>query len=302
MACGIKTDDSAWCWGTNRHGVLGDGSGTYQTAPVQVAGNHEWISLDTSGADSAVCGITLERRGYCWGWGVRNGLGNGSTDEHDEPTPKPLAGLRLGRWVTLTVDLGVACGLQSDGSAWCWGIAFLGQGAESQDVPNATRAAGSTRWSQLAVGGLRDDEYVDNVICGIDSSGITRCWGDAYAEMIGDGQAHDVNSEVLTPRTVAGGHRFTTVWVGYVAVCALDDAHAIWCWGSNDVGNFGNGQRYPGNRPDSLVPVPGGFGHLWNSVSIDGRTCGIAVDGSAWCWGGNGKGDGGPVLPVEVTT
>jgi hypothetical protein len=301
VLCGIKTDDSAWCWGSNRHGVLGGGSGTFQPEPVRVYGNHRWMSLDTSDAASAVCGITQDRRGYCWGWGFGNGLGNGTNDEHDAPTPEPLAG--TGRWVELTVDLGVGCGLQVDGSAWCWGQVALGQGARTGEYSEPTRAAGSRRWSQLSLGGLGNDEIFGySVICGIDTSGVTRCWGDNYAGMLGDGTYHPVDDRALTPRTVSGGHRFATVQVSDLAVCALDVANAIWCWGYNK-GVFGNGQEHStGNTPDALVPVPGGFGHLWSTVSRGGaRTCGIAVDGSAWCWGRE-PGSPGSLLPVEILT
>src|ERR1700755_307927 len=34
-ACAIRTDGTAWCWGANNAGQLGDGSTTDRTSPVQ---------------------------------------------------------------------------------------------------------------------------------------------------------------------------------------------------------------------------------------------------------------------------
>ena len=34
--CATRTDGSAWCWGSNRYGQLGDGTFTTRLTPVQV--------------------------------------------------------------------------------------------------------------------------------------------------------------------------------------------------------------------------------------------------------------------------
>jgi alpha-tubulin suppressor-like RCC1 family protein len=37
-ACAIRSDGTAWCWGRNDYGQLGDGTNTDRTAPVMVSG------------------------------------------------------------------------------------------------------------------------------------------------------------------------------------------------------------------------------------------------------------------------
>ena len=36
--CGIRGDGTAWCWGSNGYGELGDGTTTDSATPVQVLG------------------------------------------------------------------------------------------------------------------------------------------------------------------------------------------------------------------------------------------------------------------------
>lgn len=43
----LKRDGSAWTWGTNSWGQLGDGTITDRTSPVQVVGNHSFLTVQT---------------------------------------------------------------------------------------------------------------------------------------------------------------------------------------------------------------------------------------------------------------
>ena len=80
-----------------------------------------------------------------------------------------------------------------------------------------------------------------------------------------------------------------TVAIGSLAAgaghsCGLSaDGHA-YCWGTNGVGQLGNGPI----GPSSLVPTPVSGGLVFNHIVAGGRyTCGLTADGSASCWGAN---------------
>ena len=98
--------------------------------------------------------------------------------------------------------------------------------------------------------------------------------------------------------------RFVIVTAGADHACALTEKGEVYCWGSNQFGQLGNGAADSANhatpqRVRSDLPfdtVVAGFRH----------TCGIARDGSTYCWGANESGQLGDgtlkskSLPVRV--
>ena len=59
---------SAYCWGRNTVGQLGDGDAPNSTGvPVQVAGDDVFTTL--SAGEFNTCGIETEGVGWCWGAG-----------------------------------------------------------------------------------------------------------------------------------------------------------------------------------------------------------------------------------------
>lgn len=83
--CGTRSDGSAWCWGLNSSGELGDNSTTSRPRPVRVAtdagnaaGWHDWTAI-ASGGDASTCGIRADGTIWCWGSGIYGHRGDGST-------------------------------------------------------------------------------------------------------------------------------------------------------------------------------------------------------------------------------
>ena len=101
---------------------------------------------------------------------------------------------------------------------------------------------------------------------------------------------------------------FRSVSAGYLHTCAVTVEGVTYCWGENQLGALGNGQR----DTNRLAPVLVGGGLSFAAVSAggldSGHTCGIRADGSAYCWGnalfgrlGDGtSGLGGAVAPRAV--
>lgn len=123
----VKRDGTAWAWGNNDAGQVGDGTITRRTAPVQVKG------LDGVGFLTDVTALTagfqfsaaLRSDGTVWVWGDNssgqfgNGTVNGST------TPVQVKGPDGTDFLTHVV--GISAGsyhmvaLKSDGTVWAWG-------------------------------------------------------------------------------------------------------------------------------------------------------------------------------------
>lgn len=103
--CGITLTKEAYCWGWNRAGQLGNGlqsDSEVEAAPVHAASPLTFEAIDL-GADFT-CGITTDRRLFCWG------VGYGPTPvELSVPTAKQI-------------DLGYShgCMVGDDDFAYCW--------------------------------------------------------------------------------------------------------------------------------------------------------------------------------------
>ncbi len=69
--------------------------------------------------------------------------------------------------------------------------------------------------------------------------------------------------------------------------CAIDDIKAIWCWGSNAVGQLGTG----GTGAASPTPEMGPSCCFWQKVvaGYEG-TCAINLASQLYCWGNNDSG------------
>ena len=85
--------------------------------------------------------------------------------------------------------------------------------------------------------------------------------------------------------------------------CALDEAGAAWCWGNNLAGQLGDGTTVSRTQPTKVV----GDVRFTNITATDGTTCGLAMEGDIYCWGGGwgqlGNGtNSSSSIPVRVTT
>lgn len=70
------------------------------------------------------CGVTSAGTAFCWGWGERGQLGNGSTSDRDEPVRVRASGVAF---ASIRAGGGHTCALADNGSAWCWGFNQNGQ-------------------------------------------------------------------------------------------------------------------------------------------------------------------------------
>jgi alpha-tubulin suppressor-like RCC1 family protein len=88
FSCGVTTDNTAYCWGSNQEGTLGIGTSigpegcTFDmhcsTSPVRVLGQRAYRSV--SGAGEHACGATFESGVYCWGFNLNGELGGGTEE------------------------------------------------------------------------------------------------------------------------------------------------------------------------------------------------------------------------------
>jgi alpha-tubulin suppressor-like RCC1 family protein/uncharacterized protein YjdB len=212
------------------------------------------------------CALTHE--GFLFCAGARSG-----------PTVKPTwTDLRWSQVVTIEGDAqtGHGCGITSGGAVMCWGGNANGQLGVGDHVDRSSPAAVSIPepTAQVSVGGSHS--------CALTSLGNIYCWGDNTWGQLGTGDA--VSSSV--PVRVVGSTRYVQVVAGGLHTCALDDQGRAICWGRNRNGDLGRGSWSITELFATPAPVVGNLQFKMLTVSA-AHTCGLTLDGDAYCWGQN---------------
>jgi alpha-tubulin suppressor-like RCC1 family protein len=115
----------------------------------------------------------------------------------------------------------------------------------------------------------------DASTCALGADQHAYCWGLVPA------------SRSTVPLPVQGAPAFLSISTTQRSACGVSTAHEVWCWGSNDSGQLGNGAR---SDAADAVRVQGGS-QTYTAVTSGGHhTCALAPDGGAWCWGANEAG------------
>jgi alpha-tubulin suppressor-like RCC1 family protein len=284
----VKADGSAWAWGDNFFGQLGDGTTTQRNAPVRVAGAGGVGSLagvrGVSGGLFHTIALMSDGSVWCWGnndWGQ---LGMGDNVSRTSPAETLFSS---GGGATATSssagDVHTVV-LKSDGTVWSWGGNQFGQigigTADSAIHSGPSQVVGTggagflTAVAAIAVGGthtvaLRNDNTVWT-------------WGQNQFGQLGlgtvDGIAHPSPAQVpgLTGVVAISARDLTTV--------ALKADGTVWTWGANGKGQLGNGSTV-----DSPSPVRTGALTGIGFVSAGGLHT-LAVEagtGAVWACGAN---------------
>ena len=121
-SCGLSDLGTAYCWGANIFGALGDRSRKDSAVPVAVVGNLDFDQLIAGGFIGHTCGA-VDGAAFCWGENEVGQVGDGTM--RDRLTPKAVAG----GLDFLSVDAGFrhTCGRASTGTVYCWGSSGAGQ-------------------------------------------------------------------------------------------------------------------------------------------------------------------------------
>jgi len=290
FTCGIKTDDTLWCWGSNSNGQLGIGvtGGDYNT-PQQITESGPWASFAKGGGDgNQTCAVKSDGTAWCWGGGTGGQLGNGENVNYASAQQLSEAG----PWDMVSVGRDYSCGLKSDGTAWCWGsdsAGKLGNGAGGgSNVPVQVADAGP--WSMITSGPHHS--------CAIKTAdGSAWCWGEGENGRLGNGSSADQPS----PVQVTDPGPWAEIDAGYDHTCGMKTDGSVYCWGENGYGQLGI-------AANNLVPMQIYEPGPWDEIhaSRDG-SCGIKTDGTAWCWGnagadiGNSSASGTQYAPVQIS-
>ena len=89
--------------------------------------------------------------------------------------------------------------------------------------------------------------------CAIRSDGSVYCWGRNHLGQLGNGLTGvEVN---LTPVRVTGITDAVGIAVGYNHSCAIRSDGSVYCWGSNQWGQLGDGTRTSRSTPVGVIGI-----------------------------------------------
>ena len=217
---------------------------------------------------------------------------------------------------TISASYDHSCALRQDGRISCWGNNRNGQLGNGQSGDDADSSADSSE--PVEVEGITDATAIatgGEHSCAVHEGGTISCWGNNRYGQLGNGQNGD-NAESSVPVGVAGITDATAVTAGWDYSCALHQDGTISCWGDNEFGQLGSGQRTgdsSNNSAYSLVPVKVlGIANAKAIASNLRHSCALREGGTISCWGNNGSGqlgnrqsrddgaDSHSSVPVEV--
>jgi alpha-tubulin suppressor-like RCC1 family protein len=295
--CGLRIDGTAWCWGWNDTGQLGNGTTTSTAIPQQVGGASDWISLELGYTHT--CGLRADGTAWCWGNNGDGQLGNGTFTAATTPQQVGAAS----DWISLAAGTYHTCGLRTDGTAWCWGYNGFGQLGNGDDTyTGATtpqQVGAASDWISLVAGSTHT--------CGVRNGGAAWCWGQNFVGQLGSGATNNANTpQPTTPQQVGTASDWTSLTAGLSHTCGLRANGTAWCWGENGFGQLGDGPAVA--FPLANVPRQVGTASDWINVTAGlYHTCGLrAANRIVWCWGDDRYGQlggfsGSVGIPLQVT-
>ena len=314
--CAISRGNTAYCWGDNTYGQLGNNSTTDSSVPVAVSttGVLSGKTIKTLRLGFRhTCAIASDDKVYCWGYGTSGQLGNSSIVSSSVPVAVSTTGVLSGKTVkSLVAGFAHTCALASDSKVYCWGYGTFGQLGNGSTANSSVPVAVSTTGvlSGKTVKTLENDYNSGDANCVIASDDKPYCWGINSFGILGNGTTTNSSVPVAVSTTgVLSGKTVKSLDVDRETACAIASDDNLYCWGRGENGKLGNGSTANSSVPVAVSTTGVLSGKTIKYVSVTyGHTCAIASDNNAYCWGLNNYGQLGnnsttsSSVPVAVST
>jgi alpha-tubulin suppressor-like RCC1 family protein len=277
---------TAYTWGGNDSGQLGNGGTASRLSPGAVPGLTDIVQI-AGGRDHV---IALDANGHVWTWGS-NAFGQlGLGDLTDRHSPTMIPGLSGIVQVASGHDHSMA--RTASGTVYAWGLNASGQAGDGTRTNRKTPGVVSGISDAVSIAAGRDMSYA------VRGNGQAVAWGLNDNGELGDGTTTTRTSPVrvgtlTNVASVAGGRDH--------GLALLTDG-SVWAWGWNAYGQLGDGTTTSRSTPvqvitSGITDVDAGAHHSYA----------LRSDGQVLSWGRNYRdelGDGTTTdrtRPVSVT-
>ena len=292
----LFTQGGLWLWGNNAAGGLGDGSSiTPRSSPIQtVSGGTNWKQVSSGYSHTAA--IKTDGTLWMWGYNIVGQLGDNTITNKSSPVQVVGGGTN---WRLVASGQYHTLAIKTDGTLWTWGWNRHGQLGDGSSVTHRSSpiqtVSGGTNW-KLVAGSIY-------FTAAIKTDGTLWTWGHNGFGNLGDGSSITHRSSPI--QTVAGGTNWKLVSCASYAAAAIKTDGTLWTWGSNSVGQLGDGSVVQKSSP--VQTVAGGTN--WKQVSCGAaHSAAIKTNGTLWTWGQNFYGQlgdntfGSKTSPVQTVT
>jgi alpha-tubulin suppressor-like RCC1 family protein len=268
-SCLVSQDGDVYCWGSNSHGQLGNGtSGGYSsTAGIVNGPNVDYTSVAVGEHHS--CALTTEDDLYCWGHNGQGQLGDGTWSS--SATPVLVSGSITWKSVVPNGMAGHSCAISSSDELYCWGSNGEGQLGDGSYSPANTpqlvqlQSSATSKVVDASVGSF-------GTSCAFLEDSSTYCWGINARGNLGDGTWQHSTTPVSV--SLPEGSEVLEISSGREHSCVLLESDQIMCWGIGNWGVIGNGKYDDAGHPNYVSGerewngLGKDFFHLPTSVSI----------------------------------
>ena len=303
----LKSNGTVWAWGNNSEGQLGRDDVEYSYSPARVASLENIVSISAGMEHS----LALKDDGTVWAWGdnLEGQLGNNTTSDSSAPVCVLLSDGETS--LTDIVEIS-GCGhlsvaLKADGTVWVWGDNGHGElcvyPAGEAERHYAAEVSGITGVTGISCGGNYSDGSNWCAVYVILNNGTMKAWGynGSYGKL---GFGNSSTSYSYEPVTVLNITDVVSVSGGAQFCTALTESGSVWCWGSNSMGQLGDGNMGSSSaEPLKLTSISG------ITMIQSGSYHSLAKTGTGvlYTWGSNSQGQLGngtetnSDVPVQVS-
>ena len=266
---GLKEDGTAWAWGNNMFGQLGDGTVIDRISPVFVKGNISFSDISVGGMHSL--GINGSDSSL-WAWGD-NTYGQFGNNTSGNSCSSPVLVSCSASLVQVIAGNTSSYGLDNNGEVWAWGANNYGQLANFTNIDTSIPSLilGGIQFSKISVG-------MDHIIGIRSSDGSLWAWGYNDKGQLGDGTTNSRSSPVAVLSTLS----FKDVACGLGCSIGISEDN-VYTWGMDiDI-----------MAPPTLSPVATVMDVSFTNVAVCSNSVsffGLDTEGAVWSWGWNAYG------------
>ena len=276
---GLSNNGTVHCWGANDKGQVSSDIGNDQISPVLVidGSSDPIVSLASSPNSRHTCALSLNGNVYCWGENENGQLGRNSTQNSATPIKVEFPNDETMQAIDINSDN--TCSLSEHGDLFCWG---------------------SNSFGQLGVGTLDDSPTPMKVLfdsnsiissfvlswdhaCALDIKNTMYCWGANDFAQLGDGTT-EKRLRPVEPSFPVGTTAIEIYAEGW-RTCALLSDGKLMCWGSNSVGEIGDGTTSSRFVPTKVALPSNSVVIFFSMQSL--HSCVVLNHNEIYCWGMN---------------
>jgi alpha-tubulin suppressor-like RCC1 family protein len=234
-----KTDGTAWAWGSNGRGQLGQNNETQYSSPVQVGSGTDWDTLNV-GYD-VVFGIKTDGTMWGWGRGDDGGLGiNIGAGSQSYSSPVQIPGTTWKEVCPVHSDAAIA--LKTNGTLWAWGLNGKGNlGQNNTTGYSSPVQIPGTTWALIS--------SADRGALATKTDGTLWGWGHQYVGYLGLGDILDRSSPTQVPGTTWPTGTISKLRGFNTSAAAIKQDGTLWQWGENEKGQLGQNSNVNYSSP-----------------------------------------------------